>query len=56
MMTKYIPPLSVFANANNKEKLKVRFKGNSEIQHKVDHYTYVIDDESIPFQFTSPGV
>ena len=56
MMTKYIPPLSVFANANNKEKLKVRFKGNSEIQHKVDHYTSVIDDESIPFLFTSPGV
>ena len=43
-------------NANNKEKLKVRFKGNSEIQHKVDHYTSVIDDESIPFQFTSSCV
>ena len=43
-------------NVNNKEKLKVRFKGNGEIQHKVDHYTSVIDDENIPFQFTSSCV
>ena len=36
-------------------KVKVRFKGNRN-EAKVDHYTSVIDDESIPFQFTSPGV
>ena len=37
-------------------KVKSKIQRKCEIQHKVDHYTSVIDDESIPFQFASSCV